>query len=156
MPLLAYSKGYFASLNFPKVWKIRGAKQFLWDGSVYSILKQLHLCYFSQQRPARWVLLSPFYWWKNWGSETQSIFLKAMGPVSSRAKWSWAAGTIIMCFPPITLHPQQNVCVSLEISVFPSYPFWPLQTWAVILGAPLYITLSASRKSSNWGPLFSL
>lgn len=48
---------------------------------------------------------------------------------------------------------HNRMCMSSEITVFPSSPFWLLQTWAVAMAVPLHTMWPAARKSFQWGPL---
>lgn len=64
------------SSNIPKVWGVRHARQFPWDGSSDSILKWFHLYYFSQWK----TLLLRF-----WSDQNHSLWPAWMESVGWRA-----------------------------------------------------------------------
>lgn len=62
---------------------------------------------------------------------------------------SWTNNNALAFYPLTALHPNNRMCMSSEISVFPSFPCWPCQMQAMALAAPLHTMWPAHRKSSK-------
>lgn len=116
-----------SSFDIPKVWGVRCARQLLWDGSSNSLLKWLHLYYFSHSitnnHKLNGLKQPPFISSELCGSEVQAQHGGTLSSGSHEAEVKVSASCSLICSSGSL--PKSCGCGRIQVleAVTPKFPF---------------------------------